>query len=364
MEWWLVAVCVTFTGTSLAGLGLCLQKYSHKKRYESTDDPEGEDSVDACRNCTCPKYCCNRWWLMGISVFLCGHLLCFLALGLGTQSVLSCVNCWCLVITFVIAPILLHEVVTVFRALSVLFLITGCTLVIVYGPKQYREYNIELLKHSLSNVPVQIITFCCLATLIFLGTRAMVTAKRPRITVVQATLISAMLGWYSVLTAKCTAGLLWSTIYYRHNQFYSPLPWILAGAVVSLGVTNLHFLNIALEYGDAVNVIPLYEALAVTGQIFIGGIFFDEFSQLTTTEHLYFWLGVASVVGGVFAVSSVGPDIPLLQQALIVPPTAGRITPRVVLPSRSPPSNPLPHGERSQLQDSEPKGSYQTHAAV
>lgn len=360
MEWWLVAVCVTFVGTSLAGLGLCLQKYAHKQLHAS----QGEKAVDD-RGCACPTYCCHKWWFAGIVIFLFGHILCFAALGLGTQSVLSCVNCWCLVVTFVIAPTILGESVTVFRALSVLFLIFGCTVVIMYGPRKYSEYNVELLHTSMHNHAVIVITASCASILLFICVNALSTSKRPRMTVGQATLVSAMLGWYSVLTAKCTAGFLWTTLYHRHNQFFTHMePWVLISLVVGLGITNLHFLNLALEYGEAIFVIPLYEALAVTGQIFIGGIFFNEFNELSPGAHMRFWFGVTCVICGVIAVSSEGPEIEWMQQAIITPPGEDGMIPKTRLsavirdtttprPSRE--STPPPD-ERSQLQSDDPVG--------
>lgn len=354
MEWWILAICMSLAGTSLAGFGLCIQKYAHQRMQ----DDEGESpNTRQSRDCTCPRYCLSKWWLAGMSVFMCGHVLCFLALGWGTQSVLSCVNCWSMVVTFVIAPVLLGETVSIFRMCSVLVLVFGCVWVIIFGPRKYREYNVEALREGWSIFTVQMCSLLCAAVLLYLVIRAMITTKRPRITVFQATLTAAMLGWYSVLTAKCTAGLLWTTVYHQNNQLDSVESWMAITAVVILGLTNVHCLNLALQLGDAVFVIPLYEALSVTGQIFIGGIFFDEFSELTPEKHIYFWIGVACVVSGVVAISSAGPKIPVLQMAFLSPPdgTSSIPTPRL-MGGGTPPKEK--EAEAAKLTEGKPHGSY------
>merc|ERR1719159_1599191 len=115
------------------------------------------------------------------------------------------------------------------------------------------------------------------------------------------TIIAAIVGWYSVLFAKCVSGLLFTSWHYREMQFLTWEAWIMTASMLILALVNVHFLNMALAEGDAVQIIPAYESMAMVGQIFIGGIFFEELWSLSPTGHLNFWLGVTCVIIGVIA---------------------------------------------------------------
>merc|ERR1719428_1561833 len=90
------------------------------------------------------------------------------------------------------------------------------------------------------------------------------------------------------------------------------------------GVAQVHFINLALALGDAIKIIPAYESMAMVGQIFIGGIFFEELWSLSLNEHLNFWFGVTCVVFGIIAVAQKEPEgagYEFLRKPLITPET-------------------------------------------
>merc|ERR550537_808302 len=104
--------------------------------------------------------------------------------------------------------------------------------------------------------------------------------------------------------------------------------------MVVLAVTNLHFLNMALSVGDAVYVVPMYEAMAIFGQTLLGGIFFQEFQELDTYAHINFWFCLSIILLGVVLLARKGPETDLMQYPVLspksgrTPVSSGALSPR------------------------------------
>lgn len=314
--WW-TAIALSIVGRTLEAIGLLMQKGSHNSERQVMEKER-------------KAYFLRSWWLWGFLVFVVGHLLCWFALAMGTQTVLSCLMCWSTVTTIVLAPCCLKETVTVFRLLSVVILIGGCVWVVMSGPREYAVFSVESFSENLDNKYFIAITGLTVIALLSLTVEAILSTKTPRLSALKYTLISAMIGWYSVLSAKCASGLVFTSWHHQENQMVSWETWVIIVFMFVFAVLNVHFLNMGLadvDEGDAVYVIPIYEAAAIAGQIMVGGIFFQEFDQLTNVQQVSFWGGVFCVVFGIVLVSIKGPDNPNMQRPVLSPKSTGE-TPR------------------------------------
>lgn len=295
-EWW-IAVALTLVGTTLTASGLMIQKYSHREDLKTQTGGE---------RASC--YFLSRCWLLGMGVFIIGHLVCWMGLAIGAQVVLSCLNVWSMVVTFMVAPVLLNETVSVAKVGSVLIIIFGAVVVIIFGPKSYRPYTTESFVDNLHNPVFLTFSACVFASLMLLWLKASFTADRPRLPSAQCTLASAMIGWYSVLSAKCVAGLLFTLLSHREIRVVLWIACVVLLAMVIFAVLNVHLMNVALKHGDAVLVVPMYESLSILGQVFLGGIFFNEFDELTGRNQVCFWLGVGCVILGIVCMTGPARD--------------------------------------------------------
>jgi len=302
-------------GTTLSALGLMLQKYAHNQQAQR-DSREGHKTPDLRCGCV-PSYVMNKVWLAGFAVFLMGHLIGWFALGLGPQTVLSCLNCWSMVMTFCVAPCILGEEVTVFRSLCVVILLIGCILVLVHGPRATVDYEVKDFVNMFDRTVVVVIVVMSVLLAAGVATFTFCSKKGPMAW--HFVVLAAMTSWYSVLTAKCSSGLVFTSLYHQENQFGSWITYMLLFLMIVLASINLHFINMALKHGQAVFVVPAYEAVALVGQIGLGGIFFDEFANLTFDNIFGFIAGVIFVVLGVLFVSCHGPSIAWLQRPVLTP---------------------------------------------
>lgn len=327
-EIWLKGIGLNLFGATLTAVGLLLQKSSHKKQLAEEEEKEKVQDAGASSSATAesslkkgsspaPLYFTQHQWLLGIGVYIVGSLLCWLGLGMSSQTILSCLNCWSMVVSFALAPLFLGESLSLRRALGVLLLICGCLCSVAYGPRVADRQTLGTLHEAwVVHKSLRVILLFSLIFLLIAGSwdhffpvRTEGAGERRRaspLAGLRYVAMAAVLGWYSVLMAKCTSSLVLTTFSGAvENQILKFGFWmiLIAQLVVILG--NLHFLNLGLQRTDAVVVVPVYEAMGMTGQILLGGIFFDELlrDSMTTTDLFRFWGGFAVVLVGIFTLA-------------------------------------------------------------
>lgn len=299
-----IAIGIMLLGNTFSAVGLLVQKRSH----------EGDSKT----KCTCcgrsvPLYFTSPVWLLGFVIFVLAHVLCWISLALAPQSVLSGLMCWSTVVTFVLAPFFLGETVTVFKLLSACIMIFGCCWVVLSGPRVYQVFTVDVLRSQLHNVPF--LALSGLALFYLVGCACW--AGFQRLTAFQYATIAAILAWYSVLTAKISSSLVFSSWHHTDNQLDRWESWVALITMLVLAASNLHFLNMALSSGEAVYVVPVYESMSIFGQTLLGGIFFQEFQHLDTIQHINFWMGVSCIMIGVICLARKGPQTGFFQYPVI-----------------------------------------------
>jgi len=302
--WW-IAVVLSIAGRIMEAIGMLVQKYAHVQDEEKYEQNFG--------------YWSNTLWLLGFAIFVTGHCLCWFAMALGSQIILSGLLCISTATTILLAPMFLGETVTRFRLISVILMIAGCVWVILAGPKMYFVYTVDTLKSQVLNHAFLMICCACVLLLLIFFVRAFLRNSKPLMTAFEYTIISSMLGWYSVLAAKAVSGLFFTSVHFKRNQFIMWETWVMVLVLIVLAFLNFHFLNQALKDGDAVFVIPVYESISIVGQVVVGGIFFEEFAHLSTWGHINVWAAITCICIGVILVSGPNPKNEFLQTPVLSP---------------------------------------------
>jgi drug/metabolite transporter (DMT)-like permease len=223
-----------------------------------------------------------------------------------------------MVVTIFVAPCLLGETVSLCKLLSVFVIVAGVVWVVCASPHQYEKYEAQAFWNSISGTVFLSITggAVCLLLALF-GSMLFWTFSR-QMTCIRYIFIAAVVNWYSVISARCSSGFLITTVYHSEDIVTTRLEfWFLLGAMLLLASANVHFLNRALEHGDAVFVVPIYEALAIIGQILFGIVFFREFDGLSTFEKVNLSLALGFTISGVVASSSKDPPVSCLSQVVL-----------------------------------------------
>lgn len=322
-EWmWLIGVVMTLIGTTLTATGLLLQKHSHNVDQGYTppavttplalSSPTRSISPQSStpkRKKKSEHVYFTRWrWIVGMAVYVLGHVICWLGLGFAPMTVTTCLQCWSMLVVFTLAPLFLGEELTWQVLGSVPLLIGGCVLVVLYGPRGYSQQTVETLTKLFAD-KVFLAAFGASAMfLVLMAVRAWSrrhdSSRAALLSSIEYVFVAAVIAWFSVQLSKCTSALLITTVHHGENQLWHWEFWVLLVGMVTLALTNVHFLNLALRYGDAVVVVPVYEALSMAGQIVLGGvIFFNELADTPLAQQVPFWVGVVLVLVGVVFVA-------------------------------------------------------------
>lgn len=287
-SYWLVGIIVTLVGTTVGVVGYMLQKLSHSKR--ATDRPYWTDSR----------------WMMGFAIMSVGHVMCWMVQGLTSQSILSCFNCWNIIVVFVLAPLAFGEHVSQGALTGAALLIAGCMWIVCSGQKEVPAETVASLKSNWKNVQFLLYVAC---TMVVLATVAVRIALRRSVvsalgsSSIDFVIISAVCGSYAVVCSKTTSLLALNTAETGENQIFRWEFFVVFVVTFIFGVTQLHCLNEALRIGEAIVVLPTYNATAMITQMLAAGTFFSEFDSFGVRSMASFWCGVFIIVCGIATLS-------------------------------------------------------------
>jgi len=298
--YWLLGILATILGATLTVMGLMMQKMSHTHDFEAAI-----------------PYWMHRRWLAGAGVFLLGNLICWLSLGLTNQCLLACINCWNIVVVFVLSPSVFGEIISPQVIASAALLVGGCIWVIVAGPKDYQEQTMESIAEAWQNPRFLCISVTAVVFVVVLVANAVFRYSQDWASIslssIEYSLISAVFAWYAVLFSKTTSSLLFTSVHAGENQMNSFWYLIFIIGMLLCGACQVHFLNMGLKLGEAFVVLTVYEAMSMTGQVVIGGVFFGEFHDFKSADHAGFLCGFLVVMAGIALVIRCGHTEPAVK---------------------------------------------------
>ena len=109
-----------------------------------------------------------------------------------------------------------------------------------------------------------------------------------------------MIGTTSVTLGKSLSGLLLQAFEdLFSSSFVTVWPYLLTFLFVVITIFWLYRMNNALKIYDAMFIIPVLQALWLLFAVLGGGIFFEEFANMTIVDNLLFALGIFILLCGV-----------------------------------------------------------------
>lgn len=301
---WLLAIPISLVGSTATVSGLLVQKMSHIP--DEQQDGETKSGM---------FYFLDRMWIGGFALFVTGNLICWMALGMAPNSVLSCFNSWNVIFTFLIAPRWFPKCFT--KAISsksmycAAFLVVGCCWVAVAGPRSYRLRTVEHLR-LLFTYPA--FHWCCVVVgIAYVASLARYCLHLVRVknwdplATAQISGVASTSAAYAVIFSKCTSSLVQTSFASHHNEVKQDF-FIYLVLTAIFGALQIHFLNVALHHGEAAFVVPIYESSSMAMQIVVGGMLFQEYAHFTFAQHMVFWPGVVVVLIAVVALCRFAMD--------------------------------------------------------
>lgn len=306
---WLLGACICLFGSTLTAVGIVLQKFSFVLAEAADVDyyvrsvPESEEQTSHSSR----PYFTQKWWLIGFTLYTLAQIINMVSMAMTPQVVLSCLGSWTLVCNTVCAHLILGERVVKEQILAVCALVisTACVLFNAPRPSQAEEADKPSLEemmmrfHSqefviLTVLVVSLMAIARVLTIVlqsgFKGHSQTATSaelERPSdffsldeqssSIVIPASwaLIAAAYAGYTALLFKCIAELIaGGPLVALFSQWQT---YIVLSVALLCAPSELHCLNMALQSGSAVLVVPLYLSLGMLSQLCTGAVFFQEY---------------------------------------------------------------------------------------
>ena len=234
----------------------------------------------------------------------------------AAQSLLAALGSIQFVTNLFFAKFINKETITKKAMIATVIIIIGNIIIVLFGSKKTQNYDFEELKDLLFAKPFVIyIIFITTAVIvlqaIYMYCSHLITNKYekegveiPKLIIrfmpIAYAAVSAIIGTNSIIFGKVLSGLL--SFVFRGDFTVFANFWtyiILAGFLVTMGFW-LYRLNVALKKYDAMFIIPLLQCIWLLFGVFGGGIFFQEFQELSLLNGGLFALGIFILIVGIY----------------------------------------------------------------
>jgi len=272
----LLGVLISLTGQTGSSYGMLLQKSALNEN----------------------KLLGNAWWT-GVFIFVVGEVVTAAALGFATPCILGALQSYQLVVNALLAPVVIPgEELTMRTGICCFGLILACIFsIVIYGETKEDSYDADKLQQMFSRPWVIMIIVLLMLTLAFLVLRYYWIRRTNRV------LDLFSLGIIIAITSTTTTLLLKAMFELMHTDGSVILCGLLLLATILVSGIPFAFTNVALKYYEALSVVPICNSLTQVSRIVVAGLFFNDFSYMTVSRRVFFFLSVAVVVTGTFIIS-------------------------------------------------------------
>jgi len=283
---WAVGVLICIGGTGLTSLGLVLQKFSH-----ATNEKRKVPVV----------FYTQLWWVLGFTFFLAGQIINVAAMAMAPQAMLSCLGATALIFNAILAWSILGEHLHLFEGFAMIGIAIGTIIVIFNTPSSAAHVSEGMASHAAGVAeitgPLFKTSFLVLSAAIFamlLGFGVFVTHINPDLIPIFWTVCAAISSGFSVTCFKCTSFLIlaWERAEpWLHWQLYAVVSFALI-----LCVAQLWMVNMALQSGRAMTVVPTLFAFNMLAQMGICEAAYHEMAGIKSVEAVFFAGGVVVIL--------------------------------------------------------------------
>ncbi|KAI5335880.1 PREDICTED: probable magnesium [Prunus dulcis] len=249
------------------------------------------------------------WWI-GMITMVVGEIANFVAYIYAPAGLVTPLGALSIIVSAVLAHFLLKEKLQKMGMLGCLLCIVGSTVIVLHSPKERSLSSVEeiwelaiqpaflLYTASVVAVTLVLILYCSprygqTNILIYIG-------------------ICSMIGSLTVMSVKAI-GIAIKLTLEGTNQLKYFQTWIFGMVAVTCIITQLNYLNMALDTFNTAIVSPIYYAMFTSFTIFASAIMFKDYSGQSVTSIASELCGFITVLSGTAILHSTRePDPPLI----------------------------------------------------
>eukprot|EP00118_Oscarella_pearsei_P025609 m.308464 g.308464 ORF g.308464 m.308464 type:complete len:393 (+) comp44039_c0_seq1:57-1235(+) len=236
------------------------------------------------------------WWT-GMIAMIVGEIANFSAYAFAPAILVTPLGALSVIVSAVLASILLRERLNLYGKIGCLLCLVGSTVIVINAPDERNIDNIEFISDHIKS-PIFIL-YAVIALLVSLVLIFHYGPKHGKDNLLIYITICSLIGSLSVMFCK-GLGVALKETFRGKSQLKNPLSWLFLCGVISCAVTQLNYLNKALDIFNTSIVSPIYYVMFTTFTIIASAILFQEWSALTAKQFLGLLCGFGTIIIGVF----------------------------------------------------------------
>jgi len=332
----IAGVILALIGNGLQGFGFVMQKLGHNKLKEYND-----------KNLSKPKgYLTSCYWIFGFITVLAGSATNALALKYAAQSLVLPLSVTTLLVNTILAIIILKEPWNIFDVVGIIVIIVGTVLSVIFGPTAtenswiintfYERYlDIVFIAVMISFSVIAMFCYIYCKIIMFLNSKRVpvqdmiksksLTEDQPQGTIKRSGGRSGKeikaFRYSPEKSKRFLICIVFVTSYFGStNQLFlkTVLEIITVGGnkffIYALFYINIflfvittilleYFRQLSLKLFNSLYVVPIFQVLLIVVGSVMGGIYFNEFSSMTTKKIIGFCVGICAVILGVIVLT-------------------------------------------------------------
>ncbi|KAK1348967.1 NIPA-like magnesium transporter [Hamiltosporidium tvaerminnensis] len=314
INFWIIGVILSISGNLMINVGLNFQKKSYSMEKVKFMNIE------------------LMLFHLGIMIYVLGKISGFTSYIFGNQSLLASLGAVGLIANSIFAPMINHEIFTWKDFLSIIFVLTGSSIIIMNSGRSHKVFSLcELLKMYKRKETMLwfIVIFVLIGTLFFAIKFFEVNGdwsipndffnflKKENVYYEEDGVIlkyfmvlfyvglSSIIASLTTLFAKSFGEMVDATIS-GDNQFLYGITYLFFIFLVFCTFLQIYWLNRALRHFDALLVIPVFHVIWTMFSVITAGIYFQDFEHYSVEQFKGFITGLLVIfLGSTFLASRV-----------------------------------------------------------
>ncbi|XP_043707151.1 probable magnesium transporter NIPA4 [Telopea speciosissima] len=236
------------------------------------------------------------WWV-GMITMIVGEIANFAAYAFAPAILVTPLGALSIIISAVLAHIILREKLHIFGVLGCILCVVGSTTIVLHAPQE-REIESVAQVWDLATEPA----FLFYAALVLAAVFVLVVHVIPQYGQTHIMVyigVCSLVGSLTVMSVKAL-GIALKLTFSGMNQLIYPQTWVFTIVVVTCVITQLNYLNKALDTFNTAVVSPIYYVMFTSLTILASVIMFKDWDRQNPTQIVTEMCGFVTILSGTF----------------------------------------------------------------
>lgn len=236
------------------------------------------------------------WWA-GMGSLILGEVFNFAAYAFAPAVIVTPLGALSIIVAAVLSHYILDEKLNPFGWLGCLLCIVGSLVIVTHAPEEKFVSGVLELKGLASQPGFLSYAACALGVATFLALKVAPVYGEKYLVVPIA--ICSLIGSLSVMSVKAL-GIALKLTFQGNDQLSDPNTWLCVLIVLICVLTQMNYLNKALDIFNAAVVTPVYYVLFTTCTLTASSVMFKDYERQTAIELVNQLCGFVVILVGVF----------------------------------------------------------------